>query len=156
MLTSTTGENRLPKIGIAATVILNILAVEFGYLNVVAVPSARNKVWRTSIVAHESLTPPAMALTQDTFFQNRAILASDAGLIDQLWRDKIDATPSNQRSFTGYTTIPSPEVPGVDDSSEIHVVFFNGSYPALRAVDDLNLGYLVYCVVLLTTIISYR
>jgi hypothetical protein len=141
------GSSRLPKIGIVVTIFLNIIAVEFGYLNFVAVPSVHNKVWRTSLSAHQSLPAPALALEQGSFFITRAILASDEAYLDEVARNitSPEVSPSNQRAFRNYTTFPSPNIPGVDDDGVIHTVFFDGSYPQLTAVDDVFLVFQFYC-----------
>jgi hypothetical protein len=141
------GSSRLPKIGIVVTIFLNIIAVEFGYLNFLAVPAVRNKVWRTSLSAHQSLPVPALALEQGSFFFNRAILASDEAYLEEVARNitSPEVSPSNQRAFRNYTTFASPNIPGVDDDGVIHTVFFDGSYPQLTAVDDVFLLFQFYC-----------
>jgi len=133
------------KIGIAATCILNILAVEFGYLKGVAVPAAHEKVWHTTIDSHQSLPPFAMALTQGDHFEKRAMLANDTNQLDELWRNQTAAIPANQRAFTDYISYAPPDIPGVVSAGQSHSVFFNGSYPTeLAATDNLNLAFLYY------------
>ena len=145
------GNTVLPKIGIVATVFLNIIAVEFGYLNAVAVPAAHNKLWSTSLTSHNSLPPPAMALAQDSWFSSRAILSNNAEQLDQLYTDQINAIPSNQAAFTNYSFFeeaPPPGAQSLPGEQSLNYVLFNGSLPSgknLSAMDDLNLAYKFYC-----------
>ena len=131
--------------GIVATVFINILACEFGYLNGEARSVARDKVWHTSLIAHDTLPPPAMALAQDSIFPDRGILANDTAQIENLYQSKLDANIGNQRSFKDFgSRLLPPRVAG-GTSGKLNYVLFDGNYENLDHHSDLDLFYYYYC-----------
>lgn len=144
ILTISTGETRIARVGIVATVFINIIACEFGYLNGEAIDVAKDKIWRMSLSSHDALPPPAMALAQDTFFPGRGVIASNAAFLDELYRNHtVDADLPNQRSFNNFTSraLDNPDMPG----ARLNLVTFDGSYRGMEHNDDLDLYYAYYC-----------
>ena len=133
----------MSRIGIVATVLLNIVACQFVYVNCVAVYAAREKLWRVSLHTEQSLAPPAMALAQLTGFNARAVLASDPAQLEELARNKAKSIPANQASFNNWATFPAStfESAGVDDAGDFNYVTFNATYHNLTTFDDLDLAY---------------
>ena len=139
---SHSGETRAARIGIVATVLLNIIACEFGYLNGEAINVATTKVWHTSLSAHDSLPPPAVVLAQDTYFTDRAVLASDAETLNFLSRRLV---LPNQRAFNNFTVFQHDDMPGVLTGKSWNFVSFDGDYSYLGSQEDVDLFYLYYC-----------
>jgi hypothetical protein len=121
-------------------VFLNILLLEV-YVNLSAIPAAEKKTWRTTINAHRSLPPPAVVLSQDTFFINRAILASNNHQLVEFNKKLVtNNTLKNQRGFTDFTSFPTTHFGG-----DVNYVSFNGTYHNLNIGQDLFLEYMFYC-----------
>lgn len=134
------GETRIAWIGIVATVFLNIIACEFGYINGEALDVASSKIWKTSLDSVDSLPPPALALVQDSFFKDRGVLVSDSAELNTLYELHKNATEiTNQRSFNNFTSRMSPST-----DTPTNFVFFDGNYKQLKHGDDLDLYYEYY------------
>ena len=126
---------------------MNIIACQFVYVNAVAVYAAREKIWRVSLNAEQSLPPPAVALYQLTGFPKRAILANNDTLLESNYRDKINDQSNwqNQASFTAFSSFPAKGSRGIVDPGQLNYVTFNGSYRKLKTLDDLDLSFSYYC-----------
>jgi hypothetical protein len=136
------GEIRLPKIGIVATVLLNIIAVEFVYIPLVAIPAARNKVWKTSIAAHTDLLLPVMALSQDSYNYGRAVIAKNS---TQLAIVAGQQAVLGVATFTDYTIAPAPQNATLIPDSKIQLVFLNSTVRRnLTGADELFTSFYYY------------
>ena len=141
------------RLGIIVTVLLNIVACEFLYLNGVAVPAARTRVWRVSVSTQRSLAPPAVALYRLSAFGDRAILVDNNTYLDHYYRLASAPTNgfSNLQYFTNYSTFPAKGSSGVPSSGDLSYVTFNGSYSNLTTLDDIDLIIQYYCKLIAST-----
>lgn len=140
------GPVRAFRLGIVLTVLLNIAACQFLYMNCIAIHAAREKTWKITMHAEPSLSPPAMALTQGTAFSARAVLASDPKLLEQLASTRATAKFTDEASFGNWSTFPDAALTstGLDDPGNFSHVVFNATDRQLSPFDDLDLAYLFY------------
>lgn len=136
---------QLARLGVVASVILNIVLVEFVYLNTSAIPAWKTKVWQTTFPARPDASAPSLAVIEHVGVPRSATLVSKSAQLDVLCNEKNgftnpNITYGNSRCLRNWQTF----VP-FEKQAYNYVSFDGNTYQNVSLQEPLDLWFAFTC-----------
>lgn len=139
------GPVQLARLGVVVSVILNIVLVEFVYLNTSAIPAWKTKVWQTTFPARPDASAPSFAVIEHVGVPRSATLVTNSTQLDVLCNEKNgftnpNITYGNSRCLRNWQTF----IP-FEKQAYNYVSFDGNTYQNVSLQEPLDLWYAFTC-----------
>ncbi|KAL9110271.1 MAG: hypothetical protein Q9227_005178 [Pyrenula ochraceoflavens] len=125
---------RLARLGVLLNVVVNIVLVEFVYLNGVAIPGFKSFTWKTSLEPTTSFQAPSIALIQEVGNHKRGSLPQSNTALTQFCKMQHNLSKNQRCVQTFYKS-------DTQWGTLAYSIFNGASFGPLKTGTDLDLLY---------------